>query len=719
MKKILISLIVLLIIIIPNTKVYALEDSFYEGEYIPGEYMKKFRNGSGKYQQFRFFRRKSDNQIVYCIQLWETLSSNKTITGYDNEQYNYANIDYSVWERIMLISYYGYGYENHTDSKWYVITQFMIWQATSPDTNIYFTDTLNGNKIEKYKQEINEINGLIENHSKLPSFYNQTRITRNKVTTTVKDLNNVLDRFEILNSGGTQITKNENDLVIYKDTSGKSQIQLINSGKRFQSSPIVYIDNDGQNVLAPGNYNPIYAIYNLIVLTHDIIVNKLDLDTNSNIPQGDAKLEGTKIQLIDKDNIVVAEATTKEDGTIIFKDIPHDIYYLKEVESGSGYLLNTKPIEVKLLEENITVNIHNQVIKNEIIINKYLRNPLNNNIVIEQGAVFSIFNSKNEKIITLNTNNEGIAKVTLPYGKYKIKQESGTINYSYIKDFEIFIREDGIIQNFDLYSEQLTTDIKIVNIDNDSRKPILEKGAQFKIKNLETNQYLKTKEGKDLILETNELGVTDFLTITTGKYQIEQIKVIDGYSINNEIILFEFNEATTISLDDNNTNCLEFKISNNKQKAQIEIEKYTEYYLNDNLVEMKKEMNLSVPIYANEDIYSKDGIKLYAKDEKVEVATLKDEKVITPLLVFGSYYLKNPIDNTIINIILNKTESQRIELIDKVYEYEEINESSNEDNLTIVVPDTLTQNKYLSCIGITLIGIGLLIIRKVKKYENN
>jgi len=303
----------------------------------------------------------------------------------------------------------------------------------------------------------------------------------------------------------------------------------------------------------------------------------------------------------------------------------------------------------------------------------------------------------------------------LPYGKYTVKQESGTVNHSYVKDFEITITEDNIVQTFDLYSEQLTTDIKIVNTDKDSNKPILEHGAQFKIKDLENNEYLKTTDGEDLILETNELGITDFLTIVTGKYQIEQIKVIEGYYINNENKLFEFSEATTISLDDNNNEYLEFEISNDKQKGQIEIEKYTEYYLNDNLVKTEKEIDISIPIYAQEDIYSKDGIKLYEQDDEVGTATLQDGKVITPLLVFGNYYVKNTVDNTKINIVLNKTEYETIELLDKVYEYKKINNDIVEEELIITVPDTFTKHNYVSYIGTILISVGLLIIKKGKK----
>lgn len=721
MKKILIGLIVLLVLIIPNVKVYALEDSFYEGEYISGEYIKKFRNGSGKYEQLRFFRRKSDNQIVYCIELWEALSSNKIITGYDYDQYNYANIDYSVWERIMLISYYGYGYENHTDSKWYAITQFMIWKETSPDTNIYFTDTLNGNKIEKYQQEMNEINLLIQNHGNIPSFYNQTYQVTNKSTTTIKDTNNVLDNFEVMSSGGTEISRNENSLIVTKSIPGKSQIILVNSGKRFQTSPIVYIDNDGQNVLAPGNYYPIYASFNVVIPSANIIVNKFDQNTQSNIPQGDGKLEGTKIQLLDKDNELVAEKIISKDGTLTFENIGYGTYYLKEVEAGTGYLLNSETVTLKVDSNIEIINFYNEIIKNKIIFKKYLKNPITGNIKNEVGAIFSIYNSKNEKVTTVTTDSNGIAQITLPYGNYKVKQEAGTKNHYYVNDFEIKIIENDIVQTFDLYNEELTTKIKVINIDDDSKLPILEQGAQFKIIDLETNQYVQDEEGTDIILETDDLGRTDFIILSSGKYKIEQVKVISGYSIDNPFLSFDISEEIGFELDDNNNKYLEIEISNMKQKGQIEIDKYTEYYLNDDLVKTEKNTNISIPIYAKEDIYSKDGIKLYQKDEEVENATFQEGKVITPFLVFGNYYLKNDLDNTIIDIVLNKSESEKVKLLDKVYEYEEINNDSTQElqETIITVPNTATRKNIFSDINVLLIVLGLLIIKKVKKYENN
>ncbi len=696
-----------------NDKVQALTDSFYEGDYIPGEYIKKFKNGSGKYEQLRFFRRKSDNQAVYCIELWEALSTNKIIPGYDSEQYHYANMDYSVWERIMLIAYYGYGYANHTDSKWYAITQYMIWKETSPETNLYFTDTLNGNRIEKYEQEINEINSLIQKHADIPSFYNQTYQVNYNEPITIQDTNHVLDRFEIIGDGGVKVSKEGNHITISKNSIGESQILFANNGKKYQSSPIVYIDDNGQNLLAPGNYYPIYMVVNVNLPSTNVIVNKLDWDTQSSIPQGDAKLEGTKIQLLDINHQLISEKTINEDGTLVFENVGYGTYYVKEVEAATGYLLNQEIITLEVNNQTETVNFYNRVIQNEIIMKKYLRNPLTNHKEIEEGAIFSIHNSKNEKVATITTDEKGIAKIVLPYGTYTVKQESGAKNHSYIEDFKIVIKEDNITQTFELYNQELVANIRIINTDNDTKLPILEQGAIFKIKNLDKNQYIQNSQGDDLLLTTNDLGKTVLLTLSSGRYQIEQLTAVAGYYVNKKVFDFEISDEVEFELDENQKKYLEIHIPNIKQKSQIEIEKYIEYYINDQFIRREKDTHIRVPIYALEDIYSKDGIKLYQKDEHIADAILQNGKVISPKLVFGKYYVKNSSDNSIIPVVLDKIENSKIKLLDKVYEYQEIKEE------TIEVPNTLKNQTITANANLLLLLLGLLIVKREKRYEKN
>ncbi len=714
MKKILMVFTILLSLwIIPNFKVEALEDSFYAAEYIDGVYIKKFRGSAGKYEQMRFFRRKSDNQAVYCLETWENLKENTNLTGYDTDQYSYANIDYSTWERIMLIAYYGYGYGNHTDSKWFAITQFMIWKETSPDSILYFTDTKNGNQISKFEDEMNEINELIINHGTVSSFNNNSYELRYKKNYTIIDTNHVLENFDITSSVGLEVNKQGNSITVKATYPGLSVLYFAKTGKRFSSMPIVYVDPTGQDILSPGNFYPIYMNIYLNLPSSQITVNKYDQDTQSSIPQGDAKLIGSKFQLLDEENQVVAEKTVEKNGKVIFDNIGYGDYKLKEIGSGEGYHLNQDIIALQVDQELEEVNYYNQVITNHIIFNKYMKNPITGNTVLEANATFSIYNSKNEKIVTFTTDKNGQYQIDLPYGTYTVKQESGMKNHFKVKDFKIMITEQNKTQKFNLYNEELVANIKIINTDQDSNLPLLEKGATFKIKNLDTEEYIKDQNGNIIILETNDLGNTIFLLLSSGNYQIEQINAIDGYIINTNSFPFEITDQVDFKIDKDGNRYLEVIVPNQKQKSRIIIEKIIESYLNDELVSSKKDNSILIPIYAQEDVYSKDGIKLYSKEELVDIAQYNNGRIITKSLYLGNYYMINPIDDTIINIFLDSTEEKKVDLLEKIYEYTE------EENEVIVVPNTYTQEWKTSHVGYLFIVLGLLLIKRKRNYEKS
>lgn len=718
MKKIFMVLIVIIsILMLPDFKVNALEASFYEGEYIPGEYIKKFKDGKGKYQQLKFFRRNGDNKAVYCIELWETISQNKNIIGYDTNQSQYANISESTWQRIMLIAYYGYGYKNHTDSKWYVITQFMIWKETSPESNIYFTDTLNGNKISKYDSEMNEINLLIQNHVNLPSFNNDNYQLKYNEKFTVVDTNNVLSDYDVRGSGGLIYTKENNQLTVTKRSSNKSQLSLVKQDKIYNTSPIVYIDNDGQNLMAAGSYYPIYSVVNFYLPTGTITINKIDSENKNNISQGQAELVGAKFQLLDNENQIVEEVTVGEDKKAIFHNIKYGNYTIKEISSGKGYLLNEEIIPIEVNEENENIEFSNQVIKNTLIINKYIKNPITNKTNIEKDASFIILNKNNEIVSSFKTDKNGTYQITLPYGKYVLRQTTGMKNHLFIEDLNIEIIENNKIQTFNLYNEELTAEIKIINIDNDSKLPILDKST-YKIKNTDTNKYIKDKNNEDLIILANK-GISEKLKLSSGNYIVEQLTSVEGYELNNEYYKFSINDDTKFEKENN---YLEIIIPNIKQKSLLEIEKYIEYYLDNNLINKEEDKNLKITVYAKEDICSKDGIKLYDKDSEVIIFDNSINKNIS--LVLGNYYIINPVNNEIIDINLDKVETKTITLIDKVEEYTEIEtptvdeyketESLVVEEIIIAVPNTSTKKSKMSYFGSLLILLGLSTLRKEK-----
>ena len=704
MKKTLMVLIVLFsLFIVPNFKVNALTDSFYVKEYLNSEYIVKIKGQTGKYEQMRTFRRKSDNRIAYCLELWEGINENKTLTGYDDEQYNHANIDYSSWEKVMLISYYGYGYQNHTEQKWIAITQFMIWKTLSPDSTLYFTDTLNGKKINKYEQEMAEINNLIKNHATIPSFDNQTFNTRYKEDYQIIDANNILDKYDITGYNTNKVSKVNNTLTVATTEIGENIVILANSGKNYNNNPTVYIDTAGQDLLIPGNYIPIYSVVRFNLPEGNITVTKLDKDTNTKLPQGNASLNNSKFILMDKDNMIVSTKAITNNSELTFEHLGYGTYYLKEIESGKGYLLNDNVIKIEANNNYENINFYNQVIKEKIIIKKYIRNTITNQIAIEEGAVFSIYNSNNEKITTFKTDENGVYELTLPYGDYLLKQDYGMINHSYIKDILISINNNGNTQYLNLYNDELTAKVKVINTDSDSNLPILESDASFKIKKL---------DGDIGTLITNGNGFTNELLLSSGKYQLEQISSVDGYDINKNIFEFEIT-ADTNFINDNGNNLIELTVPNDKLKGKIKVIKKTEYYLNDILTDTKIEELNDITIFANDDIYSKDGIKLYEKNN-----------IITSNLYFGTYYLINPVTNAKIELIIDTPSTRKVEIIEKIYEYETKDKEESDpiksdyEEIITNVPNTY-QKETISYLSSLLILTGFILNKMEKKHETH
>ena len=195
-------LFVLIGVLFSTNNVYAAtyEDKANEhGMCISNEYVTKEKNGTKKYQQMTLIVRNSDGRFLYCIEPGKSIDENEIFTGYDDNQKEYVNLSEDKWNKIKLLAYYGYGYKDekydHTNIKWYVITQYMIWQVNNLDYDIYFTNTLNGNRIVKYTNEINELENIINNHNIVPNFNTNYLDVFLGSDTTFNDTNNVLSKF--------------------------------------------------------------------------------------------------------------------------------------------------------------------------------------------------------------------------------------------------------------------------------------------------------------------------------------------------------------------------------------------------------------------------------------------------------------------------------------------------------------------------------------------
>lgn len=449
MKKIIIFLITILCINIYSLmNVNAAESfSFYEGEYIQGIWMTKEKGGTKYYQKARFFNSKEDNRFAYCIEPFAMFNENskyiRSLTA--------NNLSQDQMNRISLLAYFGYGYGSHQDYKWYAITQFMIWQAADPSGNYYFTNGLNGNKITAYTDEMNEINNLIYEYLTLPSIINEEINLVEGKSTIIHDHHNVLHHYS---SDNPNVTIEGNDLKINPLEEGTYTINLTRNSNRIGSIPLFYLSSDSQDMHIYGDVQNITTQIKVNVQKTSLELTKVDADTKTTTPSGDASLSGALYQLYDCDMNEVEKLEIDKNMHSTMSNLDYGKYYLKEISAGIGYELDLEVYEFEIDKEhaNIELILENKVIKKEILIHKLFGDESIHHV--ESGISFNIFNKHNQLVTTITTDENGYASVILPFGTYIVNQINTTEGYQFCDDFTIQVM-DNKKEEIELYDYKI------------------------------------------------------------------------------------------------------------------------------------------------------------------------------------------------------------------------------------------------------------------------
>ena len=407
--------------------------TFYEAEYIDGVYMSKYQYSTNTiyYQKARLFRKSDTGEPAYCIEPFTFFNDNSTYES----TLNPYNLSQEQKTKIERIAHFGYGYKNHTDIKWYAITQMMIWETADPYSgSFFFTDYLNGNKIYPYQEEINEINYLVNTYDVLPSVNNQIfNIVEGQ--TFYKESEEIMRYYSC---DDNRVNLKYGDIKITDLSEGEYDFTLYRNDNNYNNPVIFYQSYDSQNLLKTGNLENKEAKFKVIVKKTEININKLDEDTKTTKPQGEAKLDGVVINVLDKKQHIV-KTIEINNNTGKTTNLPYGTYYLKEAKTGEGYNLNENLYEVTISIDNPKpqVDFYNKVIEKKItIVKKYGEE---NNMNPEKNIDFDIYDIDNNLIKTISTDENGKVTTTLPYGKYKIVQKNTTEGYQKNEPFIIIV----------------------------------------------------------------------------------------------------------------------------------------------------------------------------------------------------------------------------------------------------------------------------------------
>ena len=443
--------------------------------------------------------------------------------------------------------------------------------------------------------------------------------------------------------------------------------------------------------------------------TANITFKKVDKET-SGTAQGDATLKGAVYQLTAAEDIynkaktrkfyskgdVVATRNTDANGNMEpVNGLPLGFYQLKEKTASEGYLIDPSTYDIHCDYEGQSVEVvtrsqtsKEQVKKQAFQILKVSTDESGEAVILPSAQFTVKLKSEVAKVgwdkaktyNVLTTDNKGYAKsIELPYGTYTVKETKVPDNVIPVPDFEVKITEDSREpQVWRVFNDApFKALIKAVKVDAETGKTVLLPDTTFKIKNLDTGEYVgqwvwfPIPHYVDTFTTDKSGTVTTPDSMGSGNFQLEEIHAPNGYVVDHTPIKFTVSSKTAYEIaQDGVTPVITVTKKDVSVKGKINVTK-----IGEQLVDVKTAENETISfvyedkpvngakfiIKAAEDILSADnqGNIIYKKGSVAAEVTTKDGKAQTVELPLGKYTIEESVAGD--NFVLNK-EIKTIEL---------------------------------------------------------
>ena len=401
---------------------------------------------------------------------------------------------------------------------------------------------------------------LVQKHQQFPNINKAINGDLNKEIV-IHDTNNVLENYEVENTGGNEIVISNNTIKIIPKVIGESTITL--KYKKYDSlKTIIFVakDNSDSQILGRLRFsNEKRLDIKLNTKGTKLIVNKVD-EENHLIKQSGMKF---KIKNKVNDEYICTNDTceyqTNEEGFFITDYLENGKYEIEELENSvlDEYLWNSDKVEV-IIDKNtplkskddynyVDINFINKKVMGKLEIFKKGEEVVidNNEIIYNKTNLanfeFNLYNSNNELIGVIKTNDNGYASYfNLPVGKYYLIEKTKLDNY---------VLNDEKIE-FEIKKENNKGNIVSLNINN-----YLKKGKLvFSKEDLITsegipNTIIEIYDNNDNLFitrKTDEFGKIIIDNLPCGKYYIIEKEANKNYQITNEKVYFEIKENNEV-----------------------------------------------------------------------------------------------------------------------------------------------------------------------------
>ena len=247
--------------------------------------------------------------VGVCSEPWEVING---WSGYSTS---------SIQEdRIAKIWYYAY--VNTNQSKWnYAVAQLMVWE--------YLGYKPTDHNVPNYENRKAEVNEMIKNMTKRPSFNGKTVTLNAGDSTTLTDTNNVLQDFKGKESipKGLSIKRTGNKLTITASASAsKNSTYRLNKIKpEMVGQSLVHRKAGGQDIIYPLVLDPLAFSLNIQVNKYGALkITKQDEDGNL-VPNTSFKVSKNADM-----SSPIGTYQTGSDGTVTVNDLAPATYYVQE-----------------------------------------------------------------------------------------------------------------------------------------------------------------------------------------------------------------------------------------------------------------------------------------------------------------------------------------------------------------------------------------------------
>ncbi len=466
-----------------------------------------------------------DGEVAYCIEPGIHISDDT----YIESSLDSVPLTRDQLEKIKLIGYYGFEYMGHDTVRYRMATQALIWENIRNLTTEFWSGKNKTGELIDVSLEKNEIMELVNNHYITPEFKEETTIS---IDTEVvfEDVNHVLKYYTVINNNkDIEVIKDNDKLYIKGNKEGDYSI-ILKKLKYDNKTTIFYVGKDGvsQKMMKLRIDDEVETSLNISILSGQLNLQKLDMETKTNKVVGNCSLENAKYGIYDENNNLIEVIKTNEFGEAKSSNLKFGNYYLQEIEPSYGYLLDNKKYNFIINEEQINVDlkVYESAKKKKFTIIKSLEDD-SSFLSLESGVIFEIYLNKEDEVYgKVVTDINGIAEIDLPFGRYLIHQVNTLDGYYKVDDFEILINEDSNDIYKMLKDKKVIGKIEILKTDSSTNTSLSNAFIEvYKVDNEETfiKEGYTDKDGK-LVIDNLDVGT----------YRIIEKASPDGYQVNND-----------------------------------------------------------------------------------------------------------------------------------------------------------------------------------------